>query len=567
MCEQGGKPRQYLRLERVGGEARGFQKAAQPRREAELAVGATGADGHLTPVAPVVRGFEFAEVAVAEAVERAGERQRGTPAVVFQHEGVAQRGGRRLAARLPLAAGVEHFHHAAAGKTGALHVDAQAAGHRAGGPRVLDAERNRLRLARQPTPSFPLRHLGGEEPLIERARGVERLLAALRRGVHHREQRGPIHLRGPPEHARAGIVQPRGARADERVADFIQPATARAAKHLQQLIRRDLLLEVAHHVARVRHDHAAHGKVDPRRQPHRRHHRAELPGFGQRLDQTRTLRVAQPAVVIGHARREQLRQPRPGELLLFERQRERGIGGQRCGEVARQFLGGAAARGEKEDRSEIGPQRIGDQPRPPTAHAVRRFVRQRFQVHLLQRHRTFAVRHEHRIAPDAPQPRHDFLRIRHAPAEQQELRLRRRERQRKLIGHAAQRVRDHLIFIHHEQPRPRPLEEFPLLRFERRHHDLRAQIEREIARRQPHLPAARLPLRELVIGQRARRHGENRLALQLRHKQLEDIGFPRPGRRMDHDILPPPERLHGVLLPEVGNGEAEHRARSITRPA
>ncbi len=163
------------------------------------------------------------------------------------------------------------------------------------------------------------------------------------------------------------------------------------------------------------------------------------------------------------------------------------------------------------------------------------------------------MRDEHGVAPDAPQPRDDILRIADASAEQEELRLRRREREREFVIHAAMRVADHLVFIDDEELRAFAPDETPPLRLERRDDDAGIEPEREIAGGDADIPAALAPLGELVICERAGRHGEDGLPFQLRLEHLEDVGFSRARRRVHDDILPGAERLHGFLLPEVGD--------------
>ncbi len=86
------------------------------------------------------------------------------------------------------------------------------------------------------------------------------------------------------------------------------------------------------------------------------------------------------------------------------------------------------------------------------------------------------MRDENSIAPDALQPRDDVLRIPDAAAEQEQLGLRRRERERQFVMHAAHRVGDHLVFVDHEQLRTLPPEKTGALRLERGDDDFRVQV-------------------------------------------------------------------------------------------
>ena len=69
-----------------------------------------------------------------------------------------------------------------------------------------------------------------------------------------------------------------------------------------------------------RHMHAAHTEVNARRQTHRRRDHAQLAGFCQRLDDTRTGRIRKPAVVKGHAFLQQVAQLLATDSALFMRQ-------------------------------------------------------------------------------------------------------------------------------------------------------------------------------------------------------------------------------------------------------
>src|SRR4051812_47380239 len=93
-----------------------------------------------------VAGPEFAEVAETEAIECAWNGQRRLPAVVGVNQCLAEANlGGKFRPLFPLAAGVAHLDDTPSHETGTLHIDGDPAGHGAGGPRTLDAERHRLR--------------------------------------------------------------------------------------------------------------------------------------------------------------------------------------------------------------------------------------------------------------------------------------------------------------------------------------------------------------------------------------------------------------------------------------
>src|SRR5207237_1236710 len=150
------------------------------------------------------------------------------------------------------------------------------------------------------------------------------------------------------------------------------------------------------------------------------------------------LRVAQTAVVKCDAAAEELRQTRPGEVLLFRREGER-FRGQGRGEIAREFFSGVASRSEEQDWPKISAEGIADEPRPAAADTRRSLVWQRIEIDFLQWHRPFGIGYEDGRAANPAQPRHNVLRIGDAAAEQEELCFRRREGERKLVIHAARR--------------------------------------------------------------------------------------------------------------------------------
>src|SRR6266404_2932238 len=97
-------------------------------------------------------------------------------------------------------------------------------------------------------------------------------------------------------------------RGDERITDLIQTASARTTKHLQQLIRPYMTLEISRLIMRAGHQYRAHGKVDPGSQSHGSNHHSELSFLSQRFNDSGSNRVAQSAVMKCYSRSEQSRE-------------------------------------------------------------------------------------------------------------------------------------------------------------------------------------------------------------------------------------------------------------------
>src|SRR6516225_3386903 len=96
-------------------------------------------------------------------------------------------------------------------------------------------------------------------------------------------------------------------RSHERVTNLIKPASARTAKHLQELVRTYIALKVARLVVSAGDDHRAGRKIYPGGQPHRCHDNSQLASFRQRLNHAGANGVAETAVVIGHPASQKLR--------------------------------------------------------------------------------------------------------------------------------------------------------------------------------------------------------------------------------------------------------------------
>ena len=123
--------------------------------------------------------------------------------------------------------------------------------------------------------------------------------------------------RGAFQPQRLGAPQPRRAPAAQHKARLIQAAAARAADHLQQLVRLDFVLQLVEPVARCRDEHRAQRKIDARAEAQRGDDGAELAGLGERLDDPRALRISQTTVMVGHPLLHQLREPRPQQVFLL----------------------------------------------------------------------------------------------------------------------------------------------------------------------------------------------------------------------------------------------------------
>src|SRR3954467_9111285 len=78
--------------------------------------------------------------------------------------------------------------------------------------------------------------------------GRERVFLSRGCACHHADQARPINLRGALELPRTRISESRNVRNDQDIAGLIQTAAASAAKHLQQLVRLDMALEISGHV-------------------------------------------------------------------------------------------------------------------------------------------------------------------------------------------------------------------------------------------------------------------------------------------------------------------------------
>ena len=257
--------------------------------------------------------------------------------------------------------------------------------------------------------------------------------------------------------------------------------------------------------------------------------------------------------MIGDAALEQLGQVFADDELLLGAELERIGRGQLPGEFGGHGFGGLAARGEDQDRPQVFGQRLGDQPRPVTADFARHVVAQVVGMNFFERHGALIVADQNGLAAEPLQPFDDILRIAHAAAEQEQLRLRRRQGHGQLVIQAAVEVAEHLVLVHDQQRRAVALDEAVLLRLERGDQHRRAEVLRQVARGDADVPAARAPFGELVVGQRAGRHGVDGLPaiLALVGPELEDQRLARAGGRLDDHVL---ALAQGGRRPAVARG-------------
>ena len=96
--------------------------------------------------------------------------------------------------------------------------------------------------------------------------------------------------------------------------------------------------------------------------------------------------------------------------------------------------------------------------------------------------------HQHRIAPQPPQPFYHLIRIGHTAAQEQQLSARRRHGQSEFIVQTAVEIADHLVFIDHQQVRPIAMHETALLGFQSCGENRGIQILCQISRGNPHRP-------------------------------------------------------------------------------
>ena len=401
-----------------------------------------------------------------------------------------------------------------------------------------------------------------EEPLLHAHRFGERVQPGLRRRAHDAQQRAPIHEARPREKRRAPIDQPHAVFRHQHVADFINAPPPCAAEHLQNLIRANRNLDAIAPIRGRRQRDAAQREVNPRRQPHRGDHHAQLPRLGQRLDDSRARAIAQAAVVIRHSAAQHPRDLFADECLLLGRERERILVRKEARQLHRQRLGLLAARGENQHRPQILRQRLCHETRPVALHLAGHGDVQALDLDFLQRDGAGEMPDELHLAPEPLEPFHDVVRVLHAATQEQQSRLRRSHRDAKLVVQPTVAVREHLILVNHQQRWAIASDEPVFLRLESGDEHGRVEVVAQVTRRDAHMPAARAPLREFVVRQRASRDGVDGLPRRFAivRPQLEDERFARARRGVDDDVFARAQRSDGLLLPCVwdrGLGEGE----------
>src|SRR5437870_7618752 len=140
-----------------------------------------------------------------------------------------------------------------------------------------------------------------------------------------------------------------------------------------------------------------------------------------------------------------------------------------------------------------------------------------------------------RLAPEPMKPFYNVLWILDAAAEQQQLRVSRRQGDRQFVVQSTVGITEHLVFIYDEQCRSVAADETILLRLERSHEDGCVEIFREITSSDSDIPAAGAPLGKFVIGQGAGRDRVDRLAaiFALIRPELENQSFTGARGRLD----------------------------------
>ena len=316
--------------------------------------------------------------------------------------------------------------------------------------------------------------LDREKPFLNANSFAEGIAALLGRGNHQPKQGRPVHRAAAREVERERIQKAQFIGGDQDEARLIEATPAGAAKHLQQFIRLD---EVRRFVAAVRlgsQRDAAQGKIDARGQAHGGDHHSQLSGLGQGLDDAGPRPVAQAAVVIGDAALEQLGQVFADQELLPGAELERVGRGQLPRQLVGHCFGGLPARRKDQDRPQVFRQRLGHQPRPVAADFARNMITQAVGMDLFLRDGAPVVANQDGFPAESLQPFDHILRVVHAAAEQQQLRLRGGQGNGQLIVQATVKVAEHLVFIHHQQSGAVPPDQTVLLRLQRGHHDWRA---------------------------------------------------------------------------------------------
>ena len=217
------------------------------------------------------------------------------------------------------------------------------------------------------------------------------MFAAFGRAAHHAKQARPINLRGTFELSRPRVAQAGNVGDKQDITGFIKAAAAGAAEHLQEFIRLHMTLKISRHVGGPSDENGAHGKVNPRRQTHRRHDHVELSRLGQGLDQAGAHRVAQSTVMIGDAAAQKFREAFARERFLRGGERERVANCHGGRNRLRHFFARVSAWREDENRCELGAERASDHARPKTFCLDELRIGKIAQVHFFERNGAFLV--------------------------------------------------------------------------------------------------------------------------------------------------------------------------------
>lgn len=446
----------------------------------------------------------------------------------------------------PFAARIQHFTDEFADVARAFGVGFQAARDLGMFEGFFDTEKNRF---------------GGEEAFLNANGFVEGVAGTLRGEGHQAEEGAPIHRAAAGKMAGPGIEQAQLIGGDEHEARFIQAAASGAAEHLQNFVGFQWLFLVIPAIGSAGERNAAQRKINPGGEAHGGHNDAQMSRLGQGFDDARARGEAQSTVMIGDAAFQQFGQMIARNQFLRGAELE-GIGG---GKIAGEFGGygfsGLPARGEDEDGAEVFRQRFGAEARPVALNFAGHMEIEIVGLDFFERHGTMIVADKNCGAAQPMQPFDDVLRIGDAAAEEEELGVRRREGKGEFVIEAAVGVADHLIFINDEERRAIALDEAGFLGFESGDKDGRLEIFGKIARGDAHIPAARAPFREFVVGQRAGGDGVDGVAAVFAGigPKLEDQRFARASGGLDYKVLARAQSGYGLLLPEVGNGDLVER--------
>ena len=220
------------------------------------------------------------------------------------------------------------------------------------------------------------------------------------------------------------------------------------------------------------------------------------------------------------------------------------------------FSGVAPLRCEYEHRAHVRLGRALDYRRPKPAHAARGNLREGVGAYPVYRDGPLAAADEPRVAAYAAKPFGDVRRVPDAPAHHQQPAAGRQGGHGGLIGRPARGVAQKLVLVYDEKPAGGAGEYALALRFEGGDQKRGVRIFEPVARGNPDPPALRKPLRVLVVGERAGRHGVGRKPPAPGKEELEHERLSRAGRGVQHDVAARPQMRHGLRLPRVRHAES-----------